>query len=316
MAKSESLLLFFLSEAEQHLLPLVPTQRQSSNLLPYPFQVERRTHQERQALFAAEKQRLTDALAAAQASEAGLVRKLEALQTQLDASSESRIRASEAANAALNLKVEMLLTRISDLERELRHVENRTQRHVADSAVPRVDRGEMSREGAILQGKGTSVESPTWEIEPLESESDGCSEETGGLPPVRKMGKTVKWPKPGHKTGLGWPKNITITLEGPRQTGRHAEANCSFDGREGKRRDDVSSREAPYGSDERLVQSDGEGPGGSDRLNRAQNERLALLEQEAQELRANLKEAQEGQTVSPELPEPMLWIPFEIQVWL
>jgi hypothetical protein len=307
MAKSESLLLFLLSGAKQHLPPFLPSLRQSPNLLPSSFQVELRTHQERQAHFAAEKQRLTDALAAAQASEAGLVRKLEALQTQLEAASESRNRASEAANAALNLKVETLLTRISDLERELRHVENGNQRHVADSAVSRVGRGMMRREGAILQGKGTSVESPAWEIDPLESESDACSEKTGGLTP-RTM---VKWPKPGHKTGLGWPESKTITLEGPKQTGRNAEAKFSFDGSEGKRRNDVSSREAPCGSDERLVQSDGEGPGGSDRLNRAHNERVALLEQEAQELRANLKEAREGQTVSPELLELKLWIPFE-----
>jgi hypothetical protein len=208
--------------------------------------------------------------------------------------------------------VETLLTRISDLERELRHVENRNQRHVADSAVPRgaeVNRGE----GAILQGKGTSIESPTWEIDPLESESDGCSEETGGLPP-RKMVKTIKWPKLGHKSGLGWPENKTIILEGKKQTGRNFETN--FNGSEGKRRNDVSSREAPCESDERLVQSDGEGPGGSNRLNRAQNERVALLEQEAQDLRAILKEAREGQKVSPELLELTLWIPFEKQIWL
>lgn len=270
-----------------------------------------RTHQERQAHFATEKQRLSDALAASQASEQGLVQKLDALQSRLsdalsaaraseqglvqkldvlqsriDASSESRLRASEAANAALTQKVEGLLTKISGLEGELRHVTRARARQVVHL--------EDFAKRATAKEPEESVESPRSVSGLL---SDGEEEPASVRVDQGRKTKAVKWPKPGDLAPQK-PAN-------PQHTTTHVEENSEQNGRihpglSSEQETTVAEtlgRKASSEWEERMVQSDGEGPAGGLRRNRAFGEKVAELEREVKELRGALHAAKEGQQV-------------------
>ncbi|GAQ85153.1 hypothetical protein KFL_002210180 [Klebsormidium nitens] len=259
-------------------------------------EVEMRTHQERQSHFTAERKRLSDALTASQASEQGLVQKLDALQSRLsdalsaaraseqglvqkldvlqsriDASSETRLRASEAANTALTQKVEGLLTKISALEAELRHVARPRARRVAPA--------EDVANRATLKEQEESVESPKSVSGLL---SDGEEEPLTGNLEQSRVSKTVKWPKPGQ-----------LAASNPQTT--HAEESPEQSASQEEPLTETSGRRASTEWNERLVQSDGEGQVGGRSGNRASGEKVAELEREVKQLRGALNVAKEGQ---------------------